>query len=244
MHHLIDIFLHLDEHLGTLVGEYGPWVYGLLFLIVFCETGLVVTPFLPGDSLLFAIGALIATDILHPIVLPLLFAAAIIGNTCNYWIGRRVGPRVFRLEATRTGTAVATALSDAPTPSPSASSRQSKGLIVRLLSRKHLDRAHVFFERHGGKAVMLGQFLPIVRTFVPFVAGAGAMNYPKFILFNVIGAALWVGLCSLAGYFFGNLPVVKNNFSFVVLGIVFVSLLPVLIQLVRSRFTSVPHGSH
>jgi len=243
MQHLIDIFLHLDDHLNTFVGQYGPWIYGLLFVIVFCETGLVVTPFLPGDSLLFAVGALVASDILHPIIFPILFVAAILGNTCNYWIGRRIGPRVFKHDQPLVSMVDTSANNDrrgAPVHSePVRIPIRAKGVLARLLNKKHLDRAHVFFEHHGGKAVMLGQFLPIVRTFVPFVAGAGAMNYPKFVFFNVVGAAMWVGVCGTAGYFFGNWEPVKENFSLVVLGIVGVSLLPVFVQIVRSRFVPV-----
>ena len=210
---LIDLFLHLDTHLAQLTATYGVWIYALLFLIVFAETGLVVTPFLPGDSLLFAVGALSATtatalDI--RIAAPLLFCAAILGNTTNYSIGSFAGPRVFV-------------------------GGGSDSFVSRLLNRNHLARAHAFFERYGGKAVVLGQFVPIVRTFVPFVAGAGAMRYPHFIFYNVVGAAAWVGICSGAGYAFGNVPLVRNNFSLVVIGIVFVSILPAVVEVVRHR---------
>ncbi len=202
MQQLIDIFLHLDVHLAEFVGRYGVWVYGLLFAIIFAETGLVVTPFLPGDSLLFAAGALAATGALDVRLLFLLLAgAAILGNTVNYSIGRFVGPRVFRGETSH-----------------------------RLLNRQHLDRAHAFFEKYGGMAVVLTRFVPIIRTFVPFVAGAGAMRYPTFALYNVAGGVLWVGICLGAGYLFGNVPVVKNNFSLVALGIVAVSMIPMLVE--------------
>jgi membrane-associated protein len=202
MDQLIDLFLHLDAHLAELVSLYGAWIYGLLFLIVFCETGLVVTPILPGDSLLFTTGALAATGILDiRIAAPLLIGAAIAGDTVNYSIGHFVGPRVFTADDRR-------------------------GLWHRLLNRGHLLRAHAFYERHGGKAVVLGQFLPIVRTFVPFVAGCGAMAYRQFALFNVLAAVLWVGICMGAGYLFGNVPVVKEHFELVVVGVVAVSLLP------------------
>lgn len=211
MQKLIDIFLHLNEHLEKLAGDYGPWIYGILFLVVFCETGLVVTPFLPGDSLLFAVGALVGAKILDWWILPLLFVAAIAGNTSNYWIGKSTGPRIFRGE--------------------------SGGLLARLLSKKHLEAANAFFERHGGKAVMLGQFLPIIRTFVPYVAGAGSMNYPRFITFNVLGAAAWVGICGGAGVGFGHLEVVKKNFELVIIAIIAVSLIPVGVQVVRSRMS-------
>jgi membrane-associated protein len=210
---LIDLFLHLDQHLAQLTASYGPWIYAILFLIVFAETGLVVTPFLPGDSLLFAVGALSAatgTALDIRIAAPLLFSAAILGNTVNYSIGSFAGPRVFVGDT-------------------------SDSVVSRLLNRDHLARAHAFFERYGGKAVILGQFVPIVRTFVPFVAGAGAMRYSRFIFYNVVGAASWVGVCSGAGYAFGNVPVVKNNFSLVVLGVIFVSLLPAVAEFVRHR---------
>jgi membrane-associated protein len=207
MQTLIDLFLHLDVHLAELVGRYGVWVYGVLFAIIFAETGLVVTPFLPGDSLLFAAGAIAATGALDVRLLFLLLAAAaILGNTVNYSIGHFVGPRVFR--------------SDESHP---------------LLNRQHLDRAHAFFEKYGGMAVVLTRFVPIIRTFVPFVAGAGAMRYAAFALFNVIGGALWVGVCLGAGYAFGNVRVVKNNFSLVAIGIVAVSLIPMVVEWLRHR---------
>ena len=207
MQGLIDIFLHLDVHLAEFVGRYGVWVYGLLFAIIFAETGLVVTPFLPGDSLLFAAGALAATGALDLRLLFLLLAgAAILGNTVNYSIGRFVGPRVFRGETSH-----------------------------RLLNRQHLDRAHAFFEKYGGMAVVLTRFVPIIRTFVPFVAGAGAMRYPTFALYNVAGGVLWVGICLAAGYLFGNVPVVKNNFSLVALGIVAVSMIPMLVEWMKHK---------
>jgi len=208
---LIDLFVHLDTHLVAFADAYGPWIYGALFVVVFAETGLVVTPFLPGDSLLFATGALVAAGALNPfIVTAALLVAAIAGDAVNYAAGRYVGPRVFTAEP-------------------------GKGLLHQLLNRDHLTRAHVFFERYGGKAVVLGRFVPIVRTFVPFVAGAGAMTYATFAFYNVIGALLWVGLCLGAGYAFGNVPVVKNNFSLVTLGIIFVSILPAIVEYLRHR---------
>lgn len=207
MQSLIDLFLHLDVHLADFVGRYGTWVYGLLFAIIFAETGLVVTPFLPGDSLLFAAGALAATAALDIRWLFLLLAgAAILGNTVNYSIGHFIGPRVFS--------------GDENHP---------------LLNRQHLDRAHAFFEKYGGMAVVLTRFVPIIRTFVPFVAGAGAMRYSAFALFNVFGGALWVGVCLGAGYAFGTVPIVKNNFSLVALGIVAVSLIPMVVEWVRHK---------
>ena len=208
---LIDIFLHLDKHLTQFVATYGGWVYGLLFLIVFAETGLVVTPFLPGDSLLFAAGALAAAGGLNVwAVIALLSIAAVLGDAVNYAAGRFVGPRVFN------------------------ATDRSSGLH-RLLNREHLQRTHAFFEKYGGKAVVLGRFVPIVRTFVPFVAGAGAMTYARFAVYNVVGGLIWVGICTLAGYAFGTVPIVKNNFSLFALGIVFVSVIPIGIEMIRHR---------
>ena len=209
MEWFIDLFLHFDRHLAEFVAAYGGWVYGLLFLIVFAETGLVVTPFLPGDSLLFAAGALSASGALNAGGLALLLiGAATLGDAVNYAAGRYVGPRVF-------------------------SAHDDVGFSHRLLNRDHLARAHEFFERYGGKAIVLGRFVPIVRTFVPFVAGAASMTYPKFALYNVTGAVLWVGVCMGAGFVFGNVPVVKDNFSLVALGIIAVSLMPMVIEYIR-----------
>jgi membrane-associated protein len=213
---MIDFVLHFDKHLAQFVATYGVWVYGLLFGIVFAETGFVVTPFLPGDSLLFAAGALAASTGggLNPWMLfVLLTTAAFTGNAVNYAIGRRIGPRIF------------TATDEA-------------SLLHRMMNRQYLDRAHAFFERYGGKAIILGRFVPIVRTFVPFVAGAAQMTAASFVLYNAIGAVAWVGLCLLAGVVFGNVPIIKNNFSLVTLGIVFVSILPVVIELFRHRHSS------
>jgi membrane-associated protein len=210
---VIDFVLHFDKHLIDFVQQYGAWVYGLLFAIVFAETGLVVTPFLPGDSLLFAAGALAATANggLNPwLLFGLLAAAAFTGNTVNYAIGRQVGPRVF-------------------------TATDSTSTFGRLMNRDYLNRAHAFFERYGGKAIILGRFVPIVRTFVPFVAGAAQMTTASFVLYNAIGALAWVGLCVLAGVLFGNVPVIKNNFSLVTIGIVLVSVLPVVVEYLRHR---------
>ena len=207
----IDLFLHLDRHLAEFIALHGPWVYGLLFLVVFAETGLVVTPFLPGDSLLFAVGALAARGALDlGLATLLLLSAAILGDTVNYAAGHYLGPRILTAE-------------------------DRSGFRHRLLNRKHLDRTHAFFERHGGKAVVLGRFVPIVRTFVPFVAGAGSMRYSSFLAYNVIGALAWVGICVAAGYAFGNVPAVKDNFSLVVIGIVLVSVLPMAIEFIKAR---------
>ncbi|MFN0084276.1 MAG: DedA family protein [Blastocatellia bacterium] len=204
--HFVDIILHLDKHLVELVQQYGTLSYGILFLIIFCETGLVVTPFLPGDSLLFAVGALSASSAFDVVWIFLaLTAAAILGDSTNYWIGYHLGPRVF-------------------------SSERSK-----WLNRKHLERTHSFYERYGGKTVMIARFMPIVRTFAPFVAGIGRMNYPKFLFFSVTGTILWIGCFVFAGYLFGNIPVVKRNFTLVVFGIILVSVLPAVFEYLKSR---------
>ena len=213
MTHVIDFVLHFDKHLIEFVNTYGTWVYGILFGIVFAETGLVITPFLPGDSLLFAAGALAATadgGLNAWVLFVLLTVAAFTGNAVNYAIGRRIGPRVF------TATDATTTLG-------------------RLMNRQYLERAHAFFEHYGGKAIILGRFVPIVRTFVPFVAGAAQMTAGSFVLYNGIGAVAWVGSCVLAGVLFGNVPIIKNNFSLVTIGIVGVSLLPVLVEFLRHR---------
>ncbi len=199
----LDFFLHLDTHLADITSRYGTWTYAILFLIIFCETGLVVTPFLPGDSLLFAAGAISALGTLDPVVLSLLLVvAAIIGDTVNSWVGAWVGPRAFSGE-------------------------------IRFLKKEYLDRTHAFYERHGGKTIILARFVPIIRTFAPFVAGVGAMTYSRFLLYNVVGAVLWVGLFVPIGYFFGNLPQVKENFSLVILGIIALSVLPIVFEVVR-----------
>ena len=211
MQSLIDLFLHLDVHLTDFVATYGVWVYAVLFAIIFAETGLIVTPFLPGDSLLFAAGAIAATGALDVrLLIMLLIVAAILGDAVNYAVGRYVGPRIFR-----------------------GVDRTSR--LQRMLNREHLDKAHAFFERHGGKAIVLARFAPIIRTFVPFVAGAGAMSYPAFAFYNVTGAILWVGICVGAGWLFGEIPIVKENFSIVALGIVAVSLIPIAVEWWRHR---------
>lgn len=206
MHWITDFFdlvLHLDEHLLRISREFGTWTYGILFAIVFLETGVVVTPFLPGDSLLFAAGALAATGALDVhVVFALLVAAAILGDNLNYAIGTQVGPRVFRER-------------------------------FRFLKRKHLDRTQRFYERHGGKTVILARFAPILRTFAPFVAGIGRMRYPRFLAFDVTGGIAWVGIFVYGGYLFGNLPWVKSNFTLVILAIIALSLVPVAIEVTR-----------
>ena len=203
--YLIDLFLHLDEHLSMVLSRYGAWTYLILFVVIFLETGLVVTPFLPGDSLLFAAGTFAALGDLDVVLLfLLLFVAAVAGDTVNYWIGRRIGPKVFETN-------------------------------VRWLKREYLERTHRFYERHGGKTIFLARFVPIVRTFAPFVAGVGEMSYGRFLAYNLVGGLVWTGGFVFLGYFFGNLPIVRDNFSFVVLGIIFVSLLPMLVEFVNSR---------
>ena len=202
---IIDLFLHLDQHLGQLISEYGTWTHLILFLIVFCETGLVVTPFLPGDSLLFAAGTFAALGALDLwLLVLLLIIAAIVGDTVNYWIGSYIGPRAFRGD-------------------------------IRFLRKEYLDRTHAFYEKHGGKTIILARFVPIIRTFAPFVAGVGAMSYPKFITYNVVGAVLWVGLFVLGGYFFGTIPVVRKNFTLVILAIIAISVLPIVVEALRAR---------
>jgi membrane-associated protein len=203
--HVIDLFLHVDKHLLDLVQTYGSWAYGILFGIVFMETGLVVTPFLPGDSLLFAAGALAGAGALDiRVIIPLLILAAVSGDNVNYFIGRKVGPRVFH-----------------------------EG--NRFFKREYLHRTHDFYARHGGKTLVLARFVPIVRTFAPFVAGIGRMHYPRFLAFSVGGGTLWVGLFGLLGYFFGSLPVVKENFSIAVLAIIVISVAPMVIEIWKAR---------
>jgi membrane-associated protein len=211
MHAAIDFILKIDERLFSLAETYGAWVYGILFLIVFAETGLNLAPNLPGDSLLFAAGALCGAGLLNPwIMATLLIAAAIIGDAVNYSVGRSLGPKVF-------------------------SAHDHSSRLHRLLNREHLDKAHAFFEKHGGKAIVIARFVPIVRTFVPFVAGAGYMSYSAFAFYNVTGAILWVVSCFGLGYAFGNIPVVKQNFSAVALLIVFLSVLPVVWEFIKAR---------
>ena len=203
---LWDLVLHLDRHLATFVAQHGTWVYALLFAIVFCETGLVVTPFLPGDSLLFVVGTIAAAGGMDIIaVIAVLVTAALCGDNVNYWIGRWAGPRVFHF-------------------------RES-----RWLNPRYLERTHAFYERHGGKTVVIARFVPIVRTYVPFVAGVGRMSYLRFLAFSVVGALLWVLSLCLAGYFFGSLAIVKNNLSLVIVLIVLVSVSPGLVAWLRHR---------
>jgi membrane-associated protein len=202
---VMDLFLHLDDHLSQIIARYGVWTYLILFLIVFAETGLVITPFLPGDSLLFAAGTFAALGSLDVwLVVALLIGAAILGDTVNYWVGAWIGPRAFSGN-------------------------------VRFLRKDYLDRTHAFYEKHGGKTIILARFVPIVRTFAPFVAGVAAMSYPKFITYNVVGAVLWVGLFVPAGYLFGNIPAVRENFTVVILAIIAISVLPIALEAIRAR---------
>lgn len=205
MNQILDFFLHLDDKLIQIVGQYGTLTYVLLFLVIFAETGLVVTPFLPGDSLIFAAGTIAAAGALNIIVLWLvLCAAAILGDTINYWIGHFIGERAFTSNS-------------------------------RFLKKEYLDRTHAFYEKHGGVTIILARFIPIIRTFAPFVAGVGAMTYSHFITYNVVGGILWVSLFLFAGYWFGGLPFVQNNFELVVVAIIAISVLPMLIEYLRSR---------
>ncbi|HEY9059248.1 MAG TPA: DedA family protein [Pseudobacteroides sp.] len=207
---LIDFVIHIDKHLAELMQDYGAWTYLILFLIIFCETGLVVTPFLPGDSLLFVIGALGASGVMDfKLALILLIIAAIGGNTLNYFIGKTIGNRI--LESTR------------------------YKFIRRIVKKEYIDKAHAFYEKHGGKAILLSRFLPILRTFAPFVAGIGKMNFVKFTIYNAVGAIAWVLIFMFGGYFFGNIPVVKNNFTYVIFGIIFVSLLPAIVTAINAK---------
>jgi len=206
IHLIIDWVLHLDAHLDALIQAYGVWTYLILFLVVFCETGLVATPFLPGDSLLFAVGTFAARGSLDlGLVLLLLMAAAILGDTVNYWIGHAVGPKIFHKEN------------------------------VRFLNKKHLERTHEFYERYGGVTIIIARFVPIIRTFAPFVAGIGSMSYGRFIAYNVIGGVGWVAILTLGGYFFGNLPIVQKNFSLVIIAIIVISILPGVVEFLRQR---------
>jgi membrane-associated protein len=202
-----DIFMHLDKHLGAVIQAYGIWSYLILFLIIFCETGLVVTPILPGDSLLFAAGAFAAAGALDVRWLFILLTiAAIAGDTLNYWIGSYLGPKIFHKEE------------------------------VRFLNREYLDRTHRFYEKHGGKTIIIARFMPIIRTFAPFVAGIGKMTYVRFVSYNIVGGVVWIAAFIFGGYFFGNIPVVKKNFTLVILAIIFLSILPGIIEFVRHRY--------
>ena len=202
---LIDFVLHMDEHLSVIISDYGVWTYGILFFIIFLETGFVITPFLPGDSLLFAAGSFAALGALNPVYLFILLSiAAVIGDTVNYSIGHYIGPRAFSGE-------------------------------IKYLKKEHLDRTSEFYEKHGGKTIILARFIPIIRTFAPFVAGVGAMTYSKFILYNVVGGISWVAIFTFGGYYFGNLPVVRDNFPLVIFAIIFISFIPPVLEFFKAR---------
>jgi membrane-associated protein len=201
---IIDFILHIDVHLVDLCAMYGMWIYAILFLIIFCETGFVVTPFLPGDSLIFAVGSLAAIGALDLwITLVLFITAAFVGDTVNYWIGHFIGPKVFYKEH------------------------------VRFLNKEYLDRTHKFYEKHGGITIIIARFLPIIRTFAPFVAGIGSMTYPRFMIYNLCGGVLWVLLFLFGGYFFGGVPIIKQNFSLVIIALVLIPGIPALVEVVR-----------
>lgn len=200
-----DFLLHIDRYLSVIIQDFGAWSYLILFVVIFIETGLVVTPFLPGDSLLFAAGAFAALGAFNPILLFVLMAiAAVAGDTANYWIGHKIGPRVFSGE-------------------------------VKFLKKEYLDKTQAFYDKHGGKTIFLARFIPIIRTFAPFVAGVGKMRYGYFISYNIIGGIVWTGLCTFVGYFFGNLPIVKENFSLVIVAIVIISVLPAVWEVGKAK---------
>jgi membrane-associated protein len=210
MQQLLDIFLHVDHYLSQIVSQFGVWTYVILFLIIFAETGLVVTPFLPGDSLLFAAGAIAALPAAGLniwVLIVVLIAAAILGDTVNYWIGHWVGPKAFSGKS-------------------------------RFLKKEYLDRTNAFYEKHGGKTIILARFVPIVRTFAPFVAGIGAMNYSKFIVYNVVGGIVWVTMFTLLGYFFGNVPFIQKNFEYAIIAIVLLSLAPAIYEILAEKLRS------
>jgi len=210
----LDTVLHLREHIGELISHYGPHIYTIFFLVIFCETGLVLTPFLPGDSLLFTAGAFAALGQLNIwLMFGILSVAAVLGDTVNYWIGHYLGPKVFKWEKSR------------------------------FFNPEHLKRTHEFYQKYGAKTIILARFVPIVRTFAPFVAGIGAMTYAKFFLFNVVGGVAWVAICLFAGYWFGNIPWVAKHFEAVIIGIILVSLLPLLYEVWKGRKSNSASGS-
>jgi membrane-associated protein len=202
---LIDFILHIDKHLGEIIKSYGTWTYAILFTIVFCETGLVILPFLPGDSLLFAAGSFAGLGSLNPHILFVLISiAAILGDTVNYWIGNRLGPKVFHSES-------------------------------KFFKKEYLDRTHKFYEKYGGKTIIIARFVPIIRTFAPFVAGIGSMSYGKFITYNIVGGVVWVAIFVYSGYFLGTLTIVKNNFSLVVIVIILISVVPIITEYLKHK---------
>ncbi len=205
IHYFFDLFTHLDQVLADLLRNYGTWTYTILFVVIFCETGLVVTPFLPGDSLLFLAGAFASRGLNPYLIFVILSFAAILGDTVNYWLGHYIGPKAF------TGR-------------------------VRFLKKEYLDRTHRFYEKYGGKTIILARFVPIIRTFAPFVAGIGAMNYARFIVYNIIGGVAWVAIFVFAGYWFGEIPRVKTNIHWVILAIIVISVMPMVVEYLRSRW--------
>lgn len=210
LHQLVDLFLHLDKHLSQIISDYGTWTYAILFLIIFIETGIVIMPFLPGDSLLFAAGAFAATGVLNVwYLLVLLFVAAFLGDTLNYLIGDYFGPRVFRKD-------------------------------YRFLKKEYLMKTQAYYEKHGGKTIIFARFIPIIRTFAPFVAGVGTMKYGKFLSYNIIGGLLWVVGFVMAGFLFGNIPAVKKNFTMVIFGIILISILPPIYEILKQKFGKQP----
>ena len=206
IHKIIDLFIHLDKHLAAIIQHYGVWTYLILFLIIFCETGLVVTPLLPGDSLLFAAGAFAAAGAFKvEWLFFLLWFAAVAGDNLNYWIGYHIGPKIFHKEN------------------------------VRFLNKKYLDRSHQFYEKYGGKTIIIARFMPIIRTFSPFIAGIAKMTYFRFLAYDIFGGALWIGIFVFGGYYFGNIPAVKRNFTLVILAIIIISVMPAVIEYFRHR---------
>jgi len=211
--YIADFFIHLDRHLGVIIQSFGSWTYFIFFLVIFCETGLVITPFLPGDSLLFTLGTFAALGLLQiESLLILLSIAAVAGNTVNYAIGQFVGPKVFHKEN------------------------------VRFLNKEYLDRTHKFYEKHGGKTIVIARFIPIIRTFAPFVAGIGKMTYTRFTVYNILGSIAWVTIFIVGGYYFGNLPVVKRNFTLVIFAIIIISVLPIVFEYFRHQRRSSREG--
>jgi membrane-associated protein len=205
---IVDFIVHIDKHLDAIIRSYGTWTYAILFLIIFCETGLVVTPFLPGDSLLFAAGTFAARGSLHPLILfVLLSIAAILGDTVNYWVGRYAGARA---------------------------------LAIPFVKKEHIQRTQAFYDKHGGKTIVIARFMPIIRTFAPFVAGVGKMEYGRFLAYNVGGGVLWISLFVYAGYYFGNIPAVEENFTLVIMAIILLSVLPGVVEFLRHRYRPQP----
>jgi membrane-associated protein len=217
---ILDFFLHLDKYLGQFISDYGVWTYCIIFTIIFIETGLVIMPFLPGDSLLFAVGAFCATDNLNLLLsMVILFIAAFLGDTLNYYIGRTLGDKVLSEEFFK----------------PQPGQTIFRTLFLKLLKREHIIKAQTFYEKHGGKTIIIARFIPIIRTFAPFIAGISKMNYTRFISYNIIGGLLWVIGLTMLGFFFGNMEIVKKNFELVIFGIIFISILPPIVEYIRYK---------